>query len=93
MFTRVVDDYEDFGWRIEAESAARLHQINRGAGGLDRRLGRSDETGRRRFSERLPAVLLGEPAISNVRWHVGAWSDSGWGDAPGAEPGAAADLA
>lgn len=105
--TRVIDNYEDFAWWIESESdmpmpwallgyigdgpAEWLIQINSSVGWLGRLLGRSDEAGRRVFSERLQAVLVDEPAISDVRWHVGEWSDSGWTSNPEAELGSARD--
>lgn len=102
LVTRVIDNYEDFAWWIESESDQRmpwallgyigdgpaewLLQINSSVGWLGRLFGRSDEFGRRLFSERLQSVLVGEPAISDVRWHVAEWSDSGWASSPGAEP-------
>ena len=107
LVTRVIDNYEDFAWWIESESDLRmpwallgyiddgpaewLLQINSSIGWLGRLIGQSDEAGRRLFSKRLQAVLVGEPAISDVRWHVGEWNDSGWASAPNAKPGAAAD--
>jgi hypothetical protein len=61
-----------------------LLQINSSVGWLGRLLGRSDVAGRRLFSELLHAVLTGEPAFSDVRWHIGEWSNSGWASAPDA---------
>jgi hypothetical protein len=107
LVTRVIDNYEDFAWWIESESATRmpwvllsyidddpadwLLQIISSVGWLGRLLGRSDEDGRRVFTERLQAVLAGNPAFSDVRWHVGEWGDSGWASVPDHEPAAAPD--
>ncbi len=103
LATRVIDNYEDFAWWIESESDQRmpwallgyvgdgpaewLLQINSSVGWLGRLLGRSDEAGRRLFSARLHAVLTGDPAFSDVRWHVGEWSEPGWAGSTDAAPG------
>lgn len=102
--TRVIDNYDDFAWWIESEAELRmpwallghiddgcaewLLQINSSVGWLGRLLGRSDEEGRRLFTERLQSVLTGDRHFSEVRWHAGEWSDSGWSSSP-AEPVAA----
>jgi hypothetical protein len=104
--TQVIDNYEDFAWWIESEAQQRmpwallgyigdgpaewLLQINSGVGWLGRLLGCSDEEGRRLFTERLQAVLTGDPHFTDVRWHVGELSDSGWSSNP-VEPGAVHD--
>jgi len=104
--TRIIDNYEDFAWWIESEAeqgmpwallgyidddpAEWLLQINSSVGWLGRLFGWSDEEGRRLFTERLQGVLAGDPHFTDIRWHIGEWSDSGWSSSP-AEPGAAAD--
>ena len=104
--TRVFDNYEDFAWWIESEAERRmpwallgyvndgpaewLIQINSSVGWLGRLLGRSDKEGCRLFTERLQTMLTSDPQFSDVRWHVGEWSDSGWSSDP-AEPDAAGD--
>jgi hypothetical protein len=96
--TRVVDNYDDFAWWIESESEKRmpwallgyvddgpaewLLQINSSVGWLGRLLGRSDEDGRRLFTERLHAVLSNDTCFSDVRWHAGEWGESGWTAGP-----------
>lgn len=97
--TRVIDNYEDFAWWIESEAEQRmpwallgylgdgpaewLIQINYSVGWLGRLLGRSDEHRRWLFTERLQAVLTGDPHFNDVRWHVGESSESGWSSNPG----------
>lgn len=96
--TRVVDNYDDFAWWIESESEQRmpwallgfvddgsaewLLQINSSVGWLGRVFRRSDEDGRRLFTERLHAILSNDPSFSDVRWHVGEWGESGWTASP-----------
>ena len=104
LTTRVIDNYEDFAWWIESEAECRmpwallgfigddpeqwLLQINTSVGWLGRLLGRSDEAGRRVFSERLHSVLSGDSTFLDVRWHVGEWTEPGWTCRADAEPGA-----
>lgn len=104
--TQVIDNYEDFAWWIESEEelpmpwallgyvddgpAQWLIQINSSVSWLGRLFGRSDEEGRRLFTERLQAVLMRDSHFTDIRWHVGEWSESGWSSSP-AVPDAAAD--
>src|SRR5262245_14760291 len=69
LTTRVIDNYEDFAWWMESEGDSRmpwallgyiddnaaqwLIQINSSVGWLGRLMGRSDQEGRRLFTERL----------------------------------------
>ena len=96
--TKVIDNYDDFAWWIESEAETRmpwallgyvddgpaqwLIQINSSVGWLGRLLGRSDEPGRRLFTERLNAMLTDDSVFSDVRWHLGEWSDTGWSSRP-----------
>jgi hypothetical protein len=96
--TQVIDNYEDFAWWIESEAERRmpwallgcagddpaewLIQIIPGVSWLGRLLGRSDDEGRRIFTELLQVVLTGDLHFSDVRWHVGEWSESGWSRSP-----------
>jgi hypothetical protein len=96
--TRVIDNYEDFAWWIESEGeeqmpwallgcvddgpAEWLIQINSSLGWLGRLFGRSDENGRRLFTEKLHEVLENDPHFSDIRWHVKDWSHTGWSSSP-----------
>ena len=96
--TRVVDNYEDFAWWLESESELRmpwallgyvedgpaewLIQINSGVSWIGRLFGCSETVGQQVFADQLHAVLSGEDNFSDIRWHVGHWSDSGWSSSP-----------